>query len=366
MNEAVNMEGPWGMKKDGTRINRLVCLLLCACAVLLPFAWAAGELNPENVSPTTGMPTDRPYQPVLVQMANTWQDGMPCRSLSEADIVYEVPFMPQRTTCYLALFGDHHPDEVGPVQGTRLFALEMQQAWRCPLVFAGTRPAADKAVSEFFRMHLTTMDMRVDVLGTRGSFYAYQDEALGPLSDRFFYLAKWVEEKWPGVQAGNAADSASSALLFSQEAPEAEGPDVHSIRVKYATYDRMVSYAYQVETGRYERSIGGKPQVDGVTGKRIGCENIIVQVNDLYESDFYATVPTRGMGRIIAYIGGKAIRGTWERFAMEDPVRYYDDAGNELYLRPGQTFIQVVPEIMVPGEKAWSDGRTEHVYLYAK
>ncbi len=50
-----------------------------------------------------------------------------------------------------------------------------------------------------------------------------------------------------------------------------------------------------------------------------------------------------GEGRAIVYRDGQAFEGKWVRPQRHDLTRFVDHAGNPIPLKPGNTWIQVVP-----------------------
>jgi hypothetical protein len=51
---------------------------------------------------------------------------------------------------------------------------------------------------------------------------------------------------------------------------------------------------------------------------------------------------TIGSGKIIMFLDGKAISGTWKKTSRTSRTKYYNDQGEEIKLNPGQTWIEVV------------------------
>ena len=112
-----------------------------------------------------------------------------------------------------------------------------------------------------------------------------------------------------------------------------------------------MGYTYAPESGRYLRTLGGAPHLDGNSGAQVGVENVIVQVvphqvTDIVE-DSLGSLSIRlnlfGSGRAIVLRDGQAFEGTWQSNSRGDTPRFFDAGGNEIPLKPGRTWISIVP-----------------------
>ncbi len=50
-----------------------------------------------------------------------------------------------------------------------------------------------------------------------------------------------------------------------------------------------------------------------------------------------------GGGNADFYIGGKAIKGKWSKESADSQTMYYDDKGDPIVLKPGNTWIHISP-----------------------
>jgi hypothetical protein len=97
--------------------------------------------------------------------------------------------------------------------------------------------------------------------------------------------------------------------------------------------------------------MGGAPHLDGNRGAQVGVENVIVQyvpheTTDIVE-DSLGSLSIRlnlfGSGRALLLRDGVAYEGTWRSESRGDLPRFYADDGREIALKPGRTWISVVP-----------------------
>ncbi|MCB0138362.1 MAG: DUF3048 C-terminal domain-containing protein, partial [Caldilineaceae bacterium] len=110
-------------------------------------------------------------------------------------------------------------------------------------------------------------------------------------------------------------------------------------------------YQYDGGSGRYLRFLAGGPHVDGNSGAQIGVENVIVQyvtheATDIVEDSLGSTsirLNLFGSGRAIVFRDGQAFEGTWRSESRGDLPRFYLADGQEIPLKPGHSWISVVP-----------------------
>ena len=63
------------------------------------------------------------------------------------------------------------------------------------------------------------------------------------------------------------------------------------------------------------------------------------KASDNYHEDIAAI----GSGGAYIFQNGTVIAGTWSKTTVEDQIKFYDEAGSEVALVPGQTFVEAVP-----------------------
>lgn len=323
-------------------MKRLLALLI-PIALLLASCAAAENAA---LSPTTGLPSDRPYRPVLVQVDND-ESARPIHGLSQADIVYESVYWGPGYTRYLALFNDAHPEVVGSVRSARLFWSELRQMWDCPYVFWGAQGRRDDGSNsgDFFKAYNVPASMLID--GTRpspeGVLYRSLDNVKPP-HNAMVHLDRLVEEHWPEAEDGTPYAPKLPNMKFD-DIPSAGAQAAHAIDIVYPQEHFAARYVYDAETRMYDRWYDGKPQTDDAKTP-IRVSNVIVQYMWLSYYDNKFSLPvlrTTGSGPIDVFIDGTHIRGTWVRDDMNAWVRYLDQDGNELTFLPGKTYIQMVP-----------------------
>jgi len=92
-------------------------------------------------------------------------------------------------------------------------------------------------------------------------------------------------------------------------------------------------------TGTWARSIGGVPQTV-VGGAPIAPTNVVIQFTQ-YTGE--AEAQTVGEGDVWVFTDGTIRQGRWVRPDKGRPAKYVDAAGNPIPLRPGRTWVELLP-----------------------
>jgi len=121
-------------------------------------------------------------------------------------------------------------------------------------------------------------------------------------------------------------------------APPVTGQGVLSFHVGFqAGYDP--TWSWVAETGAWARSIQGVPQ-NVVGGAPIAPANVVVQFTQ-YTGE--AEGQTVGQGDVWVFTDGVLRTGRWVRPDKAQPAKYVDAAGNPIPLRPGRTWVELLP-----------------------
>jgi hypothetical protein len=104
------------------------------------------------------------------------------------------------------------------------------------------------------------------------------------------------------------------------------------------------SFTYSPSEGVYYKNIHGGAQKDAVNGKQISFANVIIQNTKWSQLDKkgylgFTMVDSTEDGYF--FTRGKCIHINWKKAGAYSPTRYYDDAGQEIRLNTGKTYIGV-------------------------
>ena len=98
---------------------------------------------------------------------------------------------------------------------------------------------------------------------------------------------------------------------------------------------------YNSEDGLYYRYEFKDKQVDGENDSQLAVKNILIQYCDWSKMDDngYLDINTTSGGDGIYITNGKMEKVTWTKENEDSPARYFDEAGNEITLNQGKTWV---------------------------
>jgi hypothetical protein len=253
------------------------------------------------------------------------------RGLEIAPLVYE-ELVEGGATRFLAVY-DGAPDvEVGPVRSVRESDMELLQQFG-PVALAysggnvGTLQTVDRyaAAGQVVNASFDVMPQLYRRAGKRVDAYN-------------FYVS-------PGQLAARSASATAAkdiGLTFGPLPPTA-GVPVSSASVSFSKLS-SAGVRWQPETGRWTVLQDGQPMA------AVAPANVVVQHVGIRPGGYVdvAGNPTPytvtvGSGRISMLRDGKRIDGHWSRPHPAAPTRFVDDAGVDLPLAPGPTWVLLVP-----------------------
>ncbi len=314
----------------------LVVLLAAACgsgsATLPPTATGApaAATATKVVWPLRG--TDAPNveaskrRPIVVRVPND-PSARPQSGLAQADVVFEM-LVEGGLTRYAVVFHSQDADKVGPIRSARLSDLQLTPMLRGILVHVGAQPQ--------------TLERLRDA-AKRGDFvdvdqFAHPD-AFDRVTDRAAPQNVYTSTKRIRDAAKDAAKVDVPALPFGENG--ATGKDVGTFTVPYAGETRVT---YEVAADGFKRTQGGRQtEVDPTNVVVIRTE--VKEVPGYVEDELGSLsldIRTTGEGPLVVLSGGKRYDGKWSRTGT-DGFRFADGSGAEIRLRPGLTWIHVIP-----------------------
>ncbi len=291
---------------------------------------------------TSGLPSGKDYKPVNVQIENM-PEARPQAGLSQADIVYECLMEGRSMTRFQCVFNDNLPSNVGPVRSCRLYFVDIAAEYKGVLAFFGGPSTTVANIYPKINRTLKAGNLQVAAdgisgrYGTKSNLYWRTKERHAPhnvytdVSKHAALLEKPVEPV--------------SHFLFNEEAVYT-GEDINNIEVRYNARTVDTKYIYDKAAQRYNRFIGADPMIDANTNSQVTVKNVIVQYAKtvgLGTSKGHIDIKLIGTGKADVFVNGKHIAATWKRATQDDITKYYDDAGKEIELQPGNTWIQIIP-----------------------
>jgi len=312
-----------------------------------------------TLNPLTGLPVENSENlllpPALVSVTNFPPTARPQAGLSYSPIVFEL-FIGDGMTRYLALFyGDYPsaslPDQgkevqddlmagldepvVGPVRSGRLPYEHIRKLYNGFIVMASAYSKVAAQLKDYVNVY---GDDRMDI-----------NSALMPV-DQLKDVAKANQK---GLGEMNL-----SGMLFDPQPPE-NGKKAQSLWVYYA-YLNQIFWRYNAEDGSYHRwqdKADGSTfieQTDRLNGEPLTYENVVVlfadhKVQNVTLIDINLLYVKRG--KALLFRDGVMQEIYWTTISEEyekttgrlRPIRFVDAEGNPIGFKPGQTWVEIVP-----------------------
>lgn len=295
-----------------------------------------------NICPLTGLPVEGidwlQRRAILVAIGNSPPER-PQSELALADVVFEY-LTEGGITRFSAVYLCRDATNIGPVRSGRLINLENVPMLNAIFVHVG---ASEGVLA---RLHASEVNQAKfdEYVGDPGitriavrqpPFNAYTSTEL------IWSLAR--ERGWlPGTH--------TTILKFSDTTPSGGSPAARiDLPIRPGVTD--VSYVYDSASGAYLRSMGGFPHAEISTGQQLSAANVLVIYAAHTETDIIedslgsrsVQIDLAGGGRAQLLRDGQVYEGAWSRPDAHAFFELKESSGNPLLLKPGVTWIQIVP-----------------------
>jgi hypothetical protein len=308
-------------------------------------------LNTNN--PLTGLPVSDPSllnrRPMVIKVANSPDYIRPQSGLSLADVVYEY-YIEWGDTRFIAVMYGNDSAMVGPVRSGRYFDEHIARMYNAFLMFKFADPR------EYKYLQNSTLSEFLVVPGNGPCPpYVFGPERRDDYNNFFFNTTKWAN-----CAARMGLDNSKQPLrsgFFTEYVAQGEltGTRVYSYYSKYSynywEYDAATHkyFRYQEANDIVEKNREAyTPLSDAQTGLPVTTENVVVLfVPYTFENQFDAHdevyhIDLLDSGNAYVFRDGFATPAIWNRTDTNQPLLLTTLTGNPIYLRPGQTFYQVM------------------------
>ena len=273
-------------------------------------------------------------RPVVVRVPND-PTARPQSGLADADIVFEM-LVEGGITRYAVVFHSRDTQTVGPIRSARLSDLHYLPMLRGILAHVGgSGPVLD-------RIHQAAGSGQFIDLDQFQHADAYDRVTSRAAPQNVYTSTQRIRDA-----AKDTARVDVPSLEFDAQAP-AGGKAAASLALAYAGAQRV---EYRFENGGYTRIQDGKPTSDDAAKKEVRPDTVVVIKTDITEvksivedelGSFSLDIRSTGTGPVVILRDGQRYEGTWSREGNE-MYRFKDASGKPLKLKPGLTWIHVVP-----------------------
>jgi hypothetical protein len=140
-----------------------------------------------------------------------------------------------------------------------------------------------------------------------------------------------------------------TGFYFTDEGTPEEGEQADIITVPYSDYKTGV-FTFDEEEGVYYAEEYGRPFIDGNDGTQLSATNVLIlHVTYINTRDSYGHLRINfdeGEGWYAS--GGKIVPITWEKKAREEPIHFFTEDGEPLFMNRGKTYINFQPKDKTP------------------
>ena len=324
---------------------------------------------------------------------------------SYADVIYELPKAKDGITRMCFLFNDFIPPYAGASRSTRVGYISIRQEWGCPYFYAGSQEDSfdfgpNTSVGKYIQQlgiltdENTSADPK-DVMVFNGIHGAkkFLEGAYRWSGGKAEFNFLWNLPFERTQVLGDGRQFKNHTWKFASARPDT-GDDAQTV---YVCFDKSRAakdtdkaedgsdalawyyncmYQYEEDIHAYSRWIitdmenpekGARPFVEKIVapgsevtvtpgekggqiiniqdapGDDITFANIIIQaVEDKWPGNEMPYPVLTGTGNADYFMGGKHLKGVWQRETDEDRTVFYGEDGEEIELQPGRTIIIIM------------------------
>jgi len=299
------------------------------------------------INPLTGLPPENPNlldrRPVMVKVSNFPQYGRPHAGLSFADIVFDY-FIGYGTNRFLAVYYGHDAEMIGPVRSGRFVDPQLVMMYSGILAYGSADEDTDKEiVTELGDYAISNLEVPEPMfIGTD------THSPVGVFANSNALSQYVTEQGWEN----NAPDL--PGMLFDPQVPN-HGKIADQVHILFNYYNRG-EWRFDPKTGKYLRWIEFMenaadttyemiPLVDRLTGDQLAFSNVIIIYADhteLAPSRHLIDIRGNDKGKpAIFFRDGQVFSGSWRAVHDADPLQFFNDVGEPMTLKPGNSWIVI-------------------------
>jgi hypothetical protein len=260
----------------------------------------------------------------------------PHSGVSQAEVVMEEVMDAWWITRLTAVYLQEEPGQAGPIRSARPFNVEVLPAYDGVLVFSGASIGVNQLLAQQ-PSDLIHEELEADLL--------YRSAERRPPHNLYTSIAN-VRARLR--ERGKEHPVNLRGWVFSPDAPA--GQAASRIDIPYPS-TATVAWTFDPGAGVYRRWVKGAAYTDLLTGVQVGAENVILLyarhwASDIVEDSRGSTsigIALKGGERVQIFRDGRVIEGWWWRRDANRLWQFIDKDGNRIPLKPGKSWIQVVP-----------------------
>ena len=296
---------------------------------------------PVPTFPLNGLPADNVTagRSALSVKVDNVAPALPQSGLNRADVVTEALVEGGQTRLFVT-FHSQDADLVGPIRSARPVDADLlNQLGGGIFAYSGAAPGEIAPVEDHSNATLLSFDS--------GNPAFYRDPGRPAPHNVYSSTAALYQA---GAEAGN--HSPSPPPLFQYGAPNSGRP---ASRVDFTMGERLsAAWTWNAATGSYEREQNGHPDVVD-DGSLVATTDIMIMAVAIQGTGIFDTIGEEDPLVVITGTGpcwllrdGQVSEGHWTRPSTNDHTTFTDANGAPLQLRPGRTWLELLPNTSQP------------------
>jgi Protein of unknown function (DUF3048) N-terminal domain/Protein of unknown function (DUF3048) C-terminal domain len=273
--------------------------------------------SPEkSADPLTG--GEMSDQGVIAAKVENIAAARPQVGLSQADITF-VQEVEGAQTRLIAVYHSRFPKRLGPIRSARSTDVQLLPLFGKPgFVYSGANSSVQRKIN------------KASIVTIRRTT---RDNSRAAPHNVFVNLAKIA-------RSTNLGKATSIGWTFSETAPGGSAAKTVEVRVGRDTFD------FEYASGRYTVRWNGSRYADGDSDTITKADNVVImKVHNRPDGNSDARgaqsvqSDTVGKGAVTIYRDGRKLEGSWERTRTSAPLKFTDQSGKPIALKPGQTWV---------------------------
>ncbi len=271
---------------------------------------------------------------IIAVMVENHVHARPQSGLVDAAIVYEAPVEANYSRFMLVYPKDEDVKKVGPVRSARPYFLDWLSEYGNPMyMHVGGSPAALDLIKEHKIFNLNEF--------YRGWYYWRSKDRFAPHNT--YTSSELWNKAWDDYYVETETTSTKPWAFDIVEPCIEDESCVHELDVTFLAPNYKASWKFNTTTLQYERYQVGKRHVDQDL-RPIIVDTIIVQhvKSTVLDAIGRLEIETLGTGPVSVFKDGLKIDGAWVKTDRKQKTRWLDSDGNDITLKPGKIWIEVV------------------------
>lgn len=277
----------------------------------------------------------RPYAIIF----NNYKVARNQSGIGQADILYEA-LVEGGITRLLGIGENFTSDRIGSVRSARHYYVSIADEYDAIFIHYGK---TKYAVSKIKELNIDNLDGETGL----GSVIFYRDKSIKSPHNAFAS----VEGILAGIKKKNYRSSyrenfSAHYSFYEEDTDLAKGDTANKVTLRFSSIATPY-LVYNTEDKLYYRYQFNGPHIDSNTGDQLAFKNIIIQIVkewDIDKNDYQTMDFEDASGKGYYITNGKSVPISWKKNEASKIMRYYNEAGEELTMNPGKTYVAIYPD----------------------